>query len=101
MGQAKLRPNRVAEAIQRRIAEEKEQEEQRQQRIAARKASMTPQQLKHQVQAATILGFCLAGVDANARRITEMAALQQSTRVRGRPEIVVTLDDKGGFDVDR
>lgn len=101
MGQAKLRPNRVAEAIQRRIAEEKEQEEQRQQRIAARKASMTPQQLKHQVQAATILGFCLAGVDANARRITEMSAVHRSTRFQEQPEVVVIPDDEGGFDVDR
>ena len=101
MGQAKLRPNRVAEAIQRRIAEEKEQEEQRQQRIAARKASMTPQQLKHQVQGAAILGAAFSMLDSRARRITEMAALQQSTGVRGRPEVIVTLDDKGGFDVDR
>jgi hypothetical protein len=62
---------------------------------------MTPQQRKHQVQGAVILGAAFSMLDSRSRRITEMEALPRSTRVRGRPEVMVVVDDEGGFDVDR
>ena len=96
MGQAKLRPNRVAEAIQRRIEKEREQEEQKRQRLAARKPF---QLLKHQVQGAAILGAVFSMIDARARTIADISALQHSAKVRERPEVVV-LEDKENLDVD-